>query len=144
MNISTKPLTGKVALVTGGSRSIGAAIVKKLAADGAAVALTYSSSSKKADELVRSVESDGGRALAIRADNADVPPVKQHTIQDVVKRSKSEGASCYSVKIFALMIAANSNRLNLDVGKPTKLGLSKLLTIQCPVARSVNPVQYIQ
>jgi 3-oxoacyl-[acyl-carrier protein] reductase len=83
MNISTKPLTGKVALVTGGSRSIGAAIVKKLAADGAAVALTFSSSSKKADELVRAVESDGGRALAIRADNADATAVKNAVAETV-------------------------------------------------------------
>jgi len=50
----TKKLAGKVALVTGGSRSIGATIAKRLAADGAAVALTYSASPAKADEVVRS------------------------------------------------------------------------------------------
>jgi 3-oxoacyl-[acyl-carrier protein] reductase len=69
-------LTGKVALVTGGSRSIGAAIVKRLAADGAAVALTYSASPDKADEVVRAIEAANGKALAIRADAGDVAAVK--------------------------------------------------------------------
>lgn len=69
-------LSGKVALVTGGSRSLGAAIAKRLAADGAAVALTYSASPKKAEEVVRAIEAAGGRALAIRADAADPAAVK--------------------------------------------------------------------
>jgi 3-oxoacyl-[acyl-carrier protein] reductase len=53
-------LAGKVALVTGGLRSIGAAIVKRLAADGAAVALTYSASPEKAAEVVRGIETGAG------------------------------------------------------------------------------------
>src|SRR5256885_14351120 len=72
----TKKLAGKVALVTGGSRSIGAAIAKRLAADGAAVALTYSASPVKADAVVRSIEAAGGRALAIKADAADTEAVR--------------------------------------------------------------------
>ena len=72
----TAPLTGKVALVTGGSRSIGAAIAKRLAADGAAVALTYSASPEKAADVVRAIEAAGGRALAIRADAADAAAVR--------------------------------------------------------------------
>ncbi len=72
----TGPLTGKVALVTGGSRGIGAAIVKRLAADGAAVALTYGSSPQKADEVAESVRAAGGRALAVRADAADPDAVR--------------------------------------------------------------------
>src|SRR2546425_10228306 len=71
-----KKLTGKVALVTGGSRSIGAAIAKRLAADGASVALTYSASPDKADEVVRSIEAAGGKALAIKADAADTEAVR--------------------------------------------------------------------
>jgi 3-oxoacyl-[acyl-carrier protein] reductase len=64
----TKKLAGKVALVTGGSRGIGAAIAKRLAGDGAAVALTYSASPAKADEVVRSIKTSGGKALALKAD----------------------------------------------------------------------------
>jgi 3-oxoacyl-[acyl-carrier protein] reductase len=71
-----KTLAGKVALVTGGSRGIGAAIVKRLAQDGAAVAFTYASAKQKADEVVRVIEAAGGRALAIHADSADAEAVK--------------------------------------------------------------------
>jgi 3-oxoacyl-[acyl-carrier protein] reductase len=69
-------LAGKVALVTGGSRSIGAGIARRLAADGAAVALTYSASSAQAEEVVHAIEAAGGRALAIRADAGDPAAVR--------------------------------------------------------------------
>ena len=73
---NTKKLANKVALVTGGSRSIGAAIARRLAADGAAVAFTYSASPAKAEEVVSSIEAAGGQAMAIRADAADVEAVR--------------------------------------------------------------------
>jgi len=76
-------LTGKVALVTGGSRGLGAAIAKRLASDGAAVAITYTSSPQKADEVVRAIESNRGRAVAIRADSADVEAVRTAVAETV-------------------------------------------------------------
>jgi 3-oxoacyl-[acyl-carrier protein] reductase len=72
----TLPLSGKIALVTGGSRGIGAAIVRRLAQDGAAVAFTYVDSEGKAQALVAEVEANGGKALAIRADSADAQAVR--------------------------------------------------------------------
>ena len=75
--MTTQNLSGKVALIQGGSRGIGAAIVKRLAAQGAAVAFTYVSSADKAQALQNSVISEGGKALAIHADSADATAIRQ-------------------------------------------------------------------
>lgn len=83
--LTVKPLSGQVAFVQGGSRGIGAAIVKRLARDGAAVAFTYVSSASKAEELVATITAAGGKALAIRADSADAVAV-QHAIHQSVTR----------------------------------------------------------
>lgn len=69
-------LANQVALVTGGSRGIGAAIAKRLAADGAAVAITYAKDVKAAHEVVQAIESAGGKAMAIQADAANGEAVK--------------------------------------------------------------------
>ncbi|HLL87671.1 MAG TPA: SDR family NAD(P)-dependent oxidoreductase, partial [Tepidisphaeraceae bacterium] len=69
-------LTGKVALVTGASRGIGAAIARKLASDGAAVAVNYARNAAAADQVVADVERAGGRAVAVRADLTDVGQIE--------------------------------------------------------------------
>jgi len=69
-------LSSKVALVTGGSRGIGAAIAKRLAADGASVAITYAKDANAASAVVQAIERGGGRAVAIQADAADAVAVK--------------------------------------------------------------------
>jgi len=76
-------LAGKVALVTGGSRGIGAAIVNRLAHDGAAVAFTYVAAGEKAKSVVSGIESRGAKALAIEADSADPSAVRQAVAQTV-------------------------------------------------------------
>src|SRR5438132_7206694 len=69
-------LSDKVARVTGGSRGIGAAIAKRLAREGASVAITYARDARAASAVVKAIELDGGKAIAIQADAADVEAVK--------------------------------------------------------------------
>lgn len=82
--MTTQNLSGKVALIQGGSRGIGAAIVKRLAAEGAAVAFTYVSSAAKAEELQNSITGNGGKALAIKADSADAGAIR-HAVSATVE-----------------------------------------------------------
>jgi 3-oxoacyl-[acyl-carrier protein] reductase len=73
----SKKLEGKIALVTGGSRGIGAGIAKRLAKDGANVAITYAKDCKAASAVVDAIARDGGKAVAIQADAADAVAVKE-------------------------------------------------------------------
>src|SRR6201987_6102038 len=75
-NNNGQKLAGKVAVVTGGSRGIGAAIAKRLATDGASVAITYTKGVDAAASDIKEVERAGGKAIAIQADAADADTVK--------------------------------------------------------------------
>lgn len=76
-------LTGKVALVTGGARDIGAAVVRRLAASGAAVVVNYHQSRERAEALVRDVTGGGGRAIAVQGD-----VTREHEVAAVVARAR--------------------------------------------------------
>src|SRR5438046_7971872 len=75
-NNNGQKLAGKVAVITGGSRGIGAAITKRLAADGASVAFTYAKGADAAVLVVKEIENRGGKAIAIQADAAAAAAVK--------------------------------------------------------------------
>ena len=72
----SKKLEGKIALITGGSRGIGAAIAKRLAADGANVAITYTKGADAAASVVKEIERAGRKAIAIQADATDADAVE--------------------------------------------------------------------
>ena len=81
----SKPLSNKVALVTGGSRGIGAAIARRLALDGADVAISYSASADRAEALVKELTDLGARAAAFQADQAD-PLQVEALVNDTARR----------------------------------------------------------
>lgn len=110
MTSNNDVLAGKVALVTGGARGIGAAIVRRLAAEGASVAFTYANSQAKADELAAEINTTGGRALAIKADSADAGAV-----QAAVARTVGElGGLDILVNNAGILLGGPLDRLTLD------------------------------
>src|SRR5712672_3310540 len=75
-DVASAPLAGRRALVTGGSRGIGAGIVRRLAADGAAVAFTYREAKGPANDLQQEIIGSGGEALALQADSEDLEALR--------------------------------------------------------------------
>ena len=75
--MESKRLVGKVAVVTGASKGIGAGIAKQLAAEGAAVVVNYASSKEGADQVVNEIQSSGGKAIAVQGDVAKSQDVKR-------------------------------------------------------------------
>ena len=75
--MESKRLVGKVAVVTGASKGIGAGIAKQLAAEGAAVVVNYASSKAGADQVVNEIEASGGKAIAVQGDVAKSQDIKR-------------------------------------------------------------------
>jgi 3-oxoacyl-[acyl-carrier protein] reductase len=75
-------LSGKIAVVTGASKGIGAGIAKGLAAEGAAVVINYASSKEGADRVVADIKAKGGKAIAVQGDVAKAPDVKKNLRRD--------------------------------------------------------------
>jgi 3-oxoacyl-[acyl-carrier protein] reductase len=114
-----RSFTGKVALVTGGSRGIGEGIVRRLASDGTAVAFTYSNSEEKAKRLASEIVAAGGKAFPIKADSASADDIRAAV--DQVGKELGEldifvnnagililgGVDRYSLEDFDRMLAIN-------------------------------------
>ena len=115
----TGNLGGKRAFVTGGSRGIGAAIVRRLARDGARVTFTYAASADRALALVDEIEAAGGHARAVLADSADATELQRAIAQDAAERGGLDilvnnagilmrgGVDEFSLADFDRMIAVN-------------------------------------
>lgn len=128
----TNTLTGKTAFVTGGSRGMGADIAKKLAALGANVALTYSSSPDKAEAVVQAIKAADGKAIAIKADSAkpaDVEEAIQKTVStfgglDILVNNAgiyiNADISDYAIEDFDRMVAVNVKGIFVAVQESLK------------------------
>ena len=149
-----RKLLGKVAMVFGGSRGIGAAIVQRLAEDGADVALTYVSAANKAAEVVEAVEATGRRGLAIKADSADAAAIQEAVAQvvgrfgrfDIVRLGSVEDVSLENldrmldVNVRGVFVAIQAAARLLADGAPAKdvRQLERVRVRNCSAAHSMN------
>ena len=100
-----RKLTAKVAVVFGGSRGIGAAIARRLAREGADVALTYISAPDKAADTVRAIETEGCAGLAIRADSADAAAIRNAVAKAVHRFGRLDIVVVNAAKRIAIRFA---------------------------------------
>jgi 3-oxoacyl-[acyl-carrier protein] reductase len=130
----SKRLSGKAALVTGGSRGIGAAIAKRLAADGANVAITYAGNQEAAEKVVAELKASGSQAFAIKADAADrkTPPVR------CVRSPSSMAASTF----WSTVPASSASRRYLSRTSPTTAGNSPSMSMACSLGRAPPPTTF--
>src|SRR5713101_3726694 len=129
--MQTKSFKGKVALVTGGSRGIGAGIVRRLAADGASVAFTHSSSPEKALELVREIESAGGKALSLKADSGSALAAVRNAIVTFAERkdlSSAEGCMGLNAITEFGRQDADVTRITRNAARVLRQALMRVLT----------------
>ena len=125
-----KPLTGKTALVTGSSRGIGAEIARRLADDGANVAISYSSSDEQASKLVRELKELGVQAAAFKADQGDAGQVTS-LIKAVVEQFSALDilVNNAGVLVYGLVSDAGADLAAIDKDDENFLDRSKTLVL---------------
>ena len=114
----SKKLEGKVALITGGSRGIGAAIAKRLAADGATIAITYTKGGDAAVAVVKAIERAGGKAIAIQADAADADAGKAAVEKTVATFGRLDVLVTSAPFVYVMAIFAPSTARRLAIAAP--------------------------
>jgi 3-oxoacyl-[acyl-carrier protein] reductase len=153
-------LSGKAALITGGSRGIDAAVVRRFAQEGALVAFTYASSEEKAHALADGIKTNGGATVAIKADNSDPEAIKAAVAQTVGRFGRIDilvnnagilnpgAVDEYSLSDFDQVIAVNVRAVFVAIQAAlpymTSGGASSLRAASPPIAWASQGPQYTQ
>ncbi|MBA3723194.1 MAG: 3-oxoacyl-ACP reductase FabG [Parachlamydiaceae bacterium] len=129
-----KKLSNKVALVTGGSRGIGAAIAKRLAQDGADVAFSYSSSPEKAQIVVDEIKREGVRVEAFKADQADI-----HQVEELVKAVvKKFGRLDILINNAGVFVGGSVDDVSADIAAFTRQQMINVTSVAVAVRTAVK------